>query len=792
MKKGLRILLKTSVITICTLIVLMVVAAILLNTDSMQNKIMQYAVGALKEDLKTEVSIGHVSVDVRKQHVNLHKLTVDDRSGRKMLQMENLAVGFDLHALLHKEIVVTKAQIDGLKAFLYKQAPDSTANYQFLIDAFKSKKSEQDSMSTTKKHPLKYKLGRATIDIDTLCYITDNGQPVQDANNPNGKFFDAGHLNLQAGMLIHLKDIDNDQFKAELSRCYIKNKGVGKKEAKIHLAANVTYKAKDATIDIDTLEYFTNNGQPRQDLNKPYSKFIDPGHLNLQAGMRIHLKDFSKDQFKAELSRCHVKNHGSGKKVAKIHLAGKVNYKAKKASIDIDTLGYVTNNGLPRRNTGKPRRGAFDAGHLNLLLKAHVDLSNIDKEGFDVTVTNCSGVDSDSGLKLTGLQLKGKKTNEHLQLSNIVIRLPKTKLTMASADIMLPKKSIGRKLSYHTPMLKGTTQLKDISQAFAPTLKDFVVPLQLQCSVSGDDDNMHFGNVRVGTTDQQLHIEASGNIDHLKGKHLLHVHFDVDKMTALKGTPERIINQFQVKKFMMKQLNTLGHIEYKGQFDVLWRKETFSGILNTEMGAMNVDLEIDDQNKYLIGSVSTDDLQLGQAIGNKQLGKIVSRARFKFDISKVRTGQMRKEKGGKLPIGNVEAEVLEGHYSHFSVHNVSATINSDGAVASGMVVDHGNFIDLSCSFSFTDTNDMEKIHIKPGISLHRKNKDVKNYAIEKEKKEQEKLEKKAKKEQEKKEEKEKKELEKKEKKEKKELEKKEKRERKEQAKKEKKEAQQKD
>ena len=707
MKKGLRILLKTSVITICTLIVLMVVAAILLNTDSMQNKIMQYAVGALKEDLKTEVSIGHVSVDVRKQHVNLHKLTVDDRSGRKMLQMENLAVGFDLHALLHKEIVVTKAQIDGLKAFLYKQAPDSTANYQFLIDAFKSKKSEQDSMSTTKKHPLKYKLGRATIDIDTLCYITDNGQPVQDANNPNGKFFDAGHLNLQAGMLIHLKDIDNDQFKAELSRCYIKNKGVGKKEAKIHLAANVTYKAKDATIDIDT-------------------------------------------------------------------------------------LGYVTNNGLPRRNTGKPRRGAFDAGHLNLLLKAHVDLSNIDKEGFDVTVTNCSGVDSDSGLKLTGLQLKGKKTKEHLQLSNIVIRLPKTKLTMASADITLPKKSIGRKLSYHTPMLKGTTQLKDISQAFAPTLKDFVVPLQLQCSVSGDDDNMHFGNVRVGTTDQQLHIEASGNIDHLKGKHLLHVHFDVDKMTALKGTPERIINQFQVKKFMMKQLNTLGRIEYKGRFDVLWRKETFSGILNTEMGAMNVDLEIDDQNKYLIGSVSTDDLQLGQAIGNKQLGKIVSRARFKFDISKVRTGQMRKEKGGKLPIGNVEAEVLEGHYSHFSVHNVSATINSDGAVASGMVVDHGNFIDLSCSFSFSDTNDMEKIHIKPGISLHRKNKDVKNYAIEKEKKEQEKLEKKAKKEQEKKEEKEKKELEKKEKKKKKELKKKEKKERKEQAKKEKKEAQQKD
>ena len=64
MKKILRILRNTFVITIGTLIALMVVTAVLLNTDRVQNKLLQYLVDKLKDDLRTEVSIEHVNVDV--------------------------------------------------------------------------------------------------------------------------------------------------------------------------------------------------------------------------------------------------------------------------------------------------------------------------------------------------------------------------------------------------------------------------------------------------------------------------------------------------------------------------------------------------------------------------------------------------------------------------------------------------------------------------------------------------------------------------------------------------------
>ena len=38
--------------------------AVLLNTDRVQNKLLQYLVDKLKDDLRTEVSIEHVNMDV--------------------------------------------------------------------------------------------------------------------------------------------------------------------------------------------------------------------------------------------------------------------------------------------------------------------------------------------------------------------------------------------------------------------------------------------------------------------------------------------------------------------------------------------------------------------------------------------------------------------------------------------------------------------------------------------------------------------------------------------------------
>ena len=169
----------------------------------------------------------------------------------------------------------------------------------------------------------------------------------------------------------------------------------------------------------------------------------------------------------------------------------------------------------------------------------------------------------------------------------------------------------------------------------------------------------------------------------------------------------------------MKQLHALGHFTYQGHFDVLWKKEQFAGVLNTVPGKLNVQLTLDELNKYVLGTVRTDSFELGKAMDMPDLGKITCKADFKFDISKPRTAQMRKVKGGKLPIGSVQADVAEGSYKKIKVHNLIAELESDGAVATGNITVKGKRVDVLCGFSFTNTNEMKKTKIKPGIRFHK-------------------------------------------------------------------------
>jgi hypothetical protein len=110
---------------------------------------------------------------------------------------------------------------------------------------------------------------------------------------------------------------------------------------------------------------------------------------------------------------------------------------------------------------------------------------------------------------------------------------------------------------------------------------------------------------------------------------------------------------------------------------------------------------------------------LGTVMDMPDLGMIACKANFKFDISKPRTAKMRQQKGGKLPIGQVDAEVYEAKYKKVKVRNVVADMQSDGAVAEGNITMKGGRVDVLCGFSFTNTNEMRKTKIKPGIRFHK-------------------------------------------------------------------------
>ena len=592
-------------------LVLMCGAVFLLNTDTFQNKLIRHATQLLSEKLQTRVEIDSVSIGLFSQKVNLYGLDVEDLQHRKMFQLDHLSVNVKLLPLLHNEVRITNASIDGVRAQLYKPKPDSAANYQFVIDAFKKDSTEVRDKEVTKEDKKKKKL----------------------------------NLNLKKLSLSRIDVTYNDQA---------------------YKLQELLYKKKGDTRHTATIS----------ELKRSWVSHTKKGDVNNSLTIGSVL-------------------------------------------LTVDGIHFVTDNRKPRKNAGKPKRGAFDAGHLDIEANLKADINSMKGDSIAATITQCSAVDKGSGLTLKSLTTKVLVSKGMAYLSDVVIQMPNTQLKFDKATVQLPSKKLERPLEFSTSPITGRVLLKDIARPFAPVLSNFSMPLSLRVDFSGNAEQLTFQNVYVSTLDKKLTISANGNITGLKDKYQLAVRFHVNKMTAQSGIKERIISQFPVKKFMMKQLHNLGTIHYTGDFSALWKKESFQGLLSTAAGRLNFNFSLDELNKYVYGSARTDSFMLGTVMDMPDLGMIACKANFKFDISKPRTAKMRQQKGGKLPIGQVDAEIFEAKYKKVKVRNVVADMQSDGAVAEGNITMKGGRIDVLCGFSFTNTNEMKKTKIKPGIRFHK-------------------------------------------------------------------------
>lgn len=387
-----------------------------------------------------------------------------------------------------------------------------------------------------------------------------------------------------------------------------------------------------------------------------------------------------------------------------------------KQHVDIKGLHFKTDNHKPRKNTNKPHRGYFDAGHLDMVADLGVDISHITKDTIRGAITNCTVTDSITGFYIHDVCAGITYSNKNIHLSDINVYQLDTHINIPKADFALPDKKLGTKLKYNADSIYVRTYLKDISRPFAPVLKNFTIPLNVRCSLNGNQKGMFFRGIHVNTDDNKLVINSTGVLRNMKGKEL-NLHFEVYDMVAKPGIKDKIINQFPVKKHMMYQVYALGVVKYHGSFDILWRKEQFRGLFNTEKGDIDFEFQIDGNTKYLSGRVNSDSLKLGDLFKLKKIHNIAASAVFNVDISKERTAQRRKEKGGKLPFGTIHADIRKVDFKNLHLKNIETNIESDGAEAKGDITLKGSLTDLMLEFSFKDTEAMQEMKVKPRLKF---------------------------------------------------------------------------
>lgn len=439
-------------------------------------------------------------------------------------------------------------------------------------------------------------------------------------------------------------------------------------------------------------------------------------------------------------------------------------YDGRKQKLRLRGVTAFTDNGKARKNTGRPHRGAFDAGHLNSLVNIDLTLGEMKKDTVSFTIDHLDATDKESGIDLRDMTAKVMMRGDNVSISDLKLKYGnatsiafhslKARYTVTPGN---KEKGIKKKVDFEIApsQMQARVDLRDISAAFAPVLSHFTTPLKLDATVGGNMQRFFFNNIRVGSLDNRLQIKANGDLCNVKDKKKLCLHFNDICLTARNGIKEQIINHFakKIKLKMIRQMKAIGDIRFDGSLGIFHKREEIAGCLQTKFGNVDVDFTINGNTKFMTGSMSSDSLEIGKIMNVDKVGPIKAKATYSFDTASNKKAAKKGKHQGRLPIGWLKAEVDNASYAFIHFKQITAEMKSDGTKAKGMVYVPQKLFDIITLFEYIQTDAEQTINVKPSITRHHKEgmtlEQREKYLEEKEarklKKKQEKAERKAKK-----------------------------------------------
>lgn len=641
MKKVLLVTLQTLGAVFAVILLVLGALAIAANSPAIQKRVLRKATEMLSERIGTKATIDSVYIDVARQDLELYGVGIDDQQQRKLFEMEQMVVDFDLKKLLASTIEVEHARIAGIRANIVDK-PGEEPNYQAVLDALKKDKAPGDTV----RSKLMFDLRDVNLEDVKLTYNDLDVNMESVGTSLDGNF--RGHGSIKDVTLNYEgNELHLDRLEVEFGERW-KETGIVE-NLRTHWIAQTKEGPVETALAIDRLLLTPERGV---------------GRLKLE---RLH---------------------------------------------------FTTDNHLPRKNVPRPKRGAFDTGHLSVWADLEAELNRVNKDTVFATIVGGSVTDTLTGFFVRGIRGTVDYLGGVAYMKGLELRQLDTHVSIDSARMQLPSKKRGTRFAFTSGTITVNTLLKDISQAFAPVLKNFTMPLTVTTSMKANEDGMTFSDIHVYTPDKQLDIKAKGGISNLKDKYKLAIRFDIERMHTNSPKALEVINQFAVKKLMTDQLKSLTTIDYHGEIGIYRKNERFGGRLSSENGVIDFKLSIDENTKYIDGNIGTDRFDVGKAFAVKSIGDVAFIGDFRADLSKVRTAQIRKGNNGKLPIATAQIQVKEAHVGKLRLTDIFADIRSDGATALVDVDRPGKIADLGFDIAYTSTTEGTKVKVKPKLRFN--------------------------------------------------------------------------
>ena len=143
-----RIALKTILWLIGSVIALLLLIIFLIRMPSIQNYVVGKVTHYLENKIGTPVSIGYVNITFPKKLV-LENVYFEDQSKDTLLAGEKLMVDINMFKLLKNTVEIEEFSLEGITAKINRTLPDSSFNFDYIMQAFASEKESTPSDTDT-------------------------------------------------------------------------------------------------------------------------------------------------------------------------------------------------------------------------------------------------------------------------------------------------------------------------------------------------------------------------------------------------------------------------------------------------------------------------------------------------------------------------------------------------------------------------------------------------------------------------------------------------------------------
>lgn len=501
---------------------LVIILAILLQTNWAQQKIKSVAEQYLKNKLHTSLSIGSIRINWL-FNLEIDAIQLEDKTRQQLLYVGNLKASYKLTDLLRNKLSIYSVTIDSLYANVYRPANDPGFNYDFILQAF----SDTSTVTTSSEDSSSIALQLGTLDIQRI-QLTYNDSLTGDYYALNGQ-----------SLSTRVNTIDLQQQQYELAYLESTKLAGVVRFRNMQESVNVTAKSSDTTspsspaplIKINTIDLketsFILDNEPDALHTKSYIRNLAIKNVLLDlehSTAAIEQLVLSEHESSIAINKATPKQAPA---IEKTTAAAGMNKPAADSAFLADSLAAFKfqigsilveqNNIRYDDNTIAALPNQLDANHLQVN-NLNLDISELKYDGRSYTANiHTINATEKSGLKL--LQLKGL-----LQYSDRGINWRSGELITNNnqlfADIQLSYDSIAQLTTHPNRVLlqasiKKTTIVIDDFLLLAPELKrnEYIQPLLgkkifLQTAVSGTLDDFKVPEIVINQGASNLKANA--------------------------------------------------------------------------------------------------------------------------------------------------------------------------------------------------------------------------------------------------------------------------------------------